>query len=146
MATTHDPLAPSTTPGMAGHEGANGKTLKHKFSEATSHVRHTAADFGRSAKENLDRNLRSAADALENTASAIRQRLPQGEGTVAGIASTTANKLDSTARYMREHDSSDLYHDVENWARRSPGAAIGTAAVLGFLLGMTLRRDRSQNW
>jgi ElaB/YqjD/DUF883 family membrane-anchored ribosome-binding protein len=120
--------------------------MKQRLSGATTQVRDKASEFGRTAKESIDRNMHSAAGAFESAASAIRRRMPQSEGRMSGMASTTANKLDSTARYMRDHNSGDLYRDFENWARRSPGAAIGTAAGLGFLLGLTLKRDRRHRY
>jgi ElaB/YqjD/DUF883 family membrane-anchored ribosome-binding protein len=130
MATTHDPLAPASTD--AG--------LKNKVSEATSHLRDTAADFGRSAAANIDRNLRNAAGALESTASKLRR--PGSEGKVANLANTTADKLQSTANYFRTHDTHDMLHGVESWARRNPGAAIGSALALGFVLGLSMTRDK----
>ena len=132
MATTHDPLAPVAN--------TTESDLKSKVSEATSHVRDTAAEFGRSAAENIDRNLKSAAGALESTASKLRR--PEGEGKVASLANTTADKLQSTAQYFRTHDTQDMISGVESWARRNPGAAIGSALALGVVLGMSLTRDK----
>jgi len=150
MATAHDPLAQSTTTGTGTGTGLEGSStqsnLRNRVAEAGSQVRDRASELGRTAKESIDRNFHNAAGAFESAASAIRTRMPQGEGRVAGIASTTADKLDSTARYIREHNTGDLYREVENWARRSPGAAIGTAAAIGLLLGLTLKRDRRYNY
>jgi len=116
--------------------------MKHRLND----VRDKASELGRTAKQSIDKNFQNAAGALEGAASAIRSRMPQGEGRMSGIANTTANKLDSTARYMREHDTSDLYYEIGNWARRNPGAAIGTAAGIGLLLGLTLKRDRGYRY
>jgi ElaB/YqjD/DUF883 family membrane-anchored ribosome-binding protein len=140
MATTHDPLAPSSTSTEYNQSHPTNGGLKSKVSEATSHVRHTAADFGRSAAENINRNLKNAAGALESTASKLRR--PGSEGKVSSLANTTADKLDSTARYFRTHETQDMLRGVESWARRNPGAAIGSAAALGFVLGLSLTRDR----
>jgi ElaB/YqjD/DUF883 family membrane-anchored ribosome-binding protein len=140
MATTHDPLAPAaTTTDYSDARPTNGG-IKGKVSEATSHVKNTAADFGRSAAANIDRNLQNAAGALETTASKLRR--PGNEGKVAGLANTTADKLESTARYFRDHNTQDMIHGVESWARRNPGAAIGSAVALGFVLGLSMTRDR----
>ena len=140
MATTHDPLAPASTTTEHSHSHPTNGGLKDKVFEATSHVRHTAADFGRSAAANIDRNLKNAAGALESTASKLRR--PGHEGKVASLANTTADRLESTARYFRDHNTQDLIHGVEGWARRNPGAALGSALALGFVLGMSLTRDR----
>jgi ElaB/YqjD/DUF883 family membrane-anchored ribosome-binding protein len=117
--------------------------VKAKLSDATSHVKHTAADFGRSAVENIDRNLKSAAGALENTATAIRSKLPAEQGgRMSGVAQTAVDKLDATAQYLRTHNTHDLMSGVESWARRNPGAALGGALAVGLFIGMSLNRDR----
>lgn len=140
MATTNDPYTGLQNQGTTRH-GDEG--IKEKFNEATSHVKNTAADFGRSAVENIDRNLKSAAGALENTASAIRSKLPaESSGRMSGVAQTAVDKLDATANYLRTHNTQDLMSGIETWARRNPGAALGGALAVGFFLGMSLTRDR----
>jgi len=141
MATTHDPLAPASTQDYS-QSGSTTGGLKSKVSEATSHVKSTAADFGRSAAQNIDRNLRSAAGALETTAQKLRR--PGSEGTVASLANTTADKLESTAQYFRSHGTTDMISGAETWARRNPGAALASAAAVGFLLGLSLSKDRDR--
>jgi len=136
MAATHDPLAPAAANTQTGSSG-----IKDKVVDATSHLRNTASDFGRSAKENIDRNLKSAADALDSTASALR-RAPNTGGKLGSVAHTTAGKLEAGAQYFRTHDSQDLIHGVESYTRRQPAIALGCAAAVGFLIGISLQRDR----
>jgi ElaB/YqjD/DUF883 family membrane-anchored ribosome-binding protein len=141
MATVNDPLATSDySNGVNSAQETGG--IKAKLSDATSHVKHTAADFGRSAVQNIDRNLKSAASALESTASTLRSKLPAEGGKVTGVAHTAADKLDATAQYLKTHDTHDLMVGVETWARRNPGAALGGALALGFFIGMSLNRDK----
>jgi len=142
MATTHDPFAPASTSTDFSSSASTTGALQEKVSEATGHLKNTAADFGKSAADNIDRNLKSAAGALESTASKLRR--PESEGKVASLANTTADKLDSTARYFRENNTQDMIQGVEGWARRNPAAAVGSALALGFVLGLTLSRDRNR--
>jgi ElaB/YqjD/DUF883 family membrane-anchored ribosome-binding protein len=144
MSTMNDPLASGMS--RESNESFTNGGVKAKLSDATSHVRNTAADFGRSAVENIDRNLKNAAGALESTASAIRSKLPAEGGRMSGAAHTAVEKLDATARYLRTHDTHDLMTGLESWTRRNPGAAIGGALALGFLIGMSLNRDRRDNY
>jgi hypothetical protein len=58
------------------------------------------------------------------------------------MAYTAADKMDATARYLRTHDAGEMMHGLEHWARRNPGAALGSAVALGFLLGYSLQKDR----
>jgi ElaB/YqjD/DUF883 family membrane-anchored ribosome-binding protein len=140
MATINDPL----TSGMQ-NEGASNQSnggVKAKLSDATSHVKHTAADFGRSAQQNIDRNLQNAAGALERSATALRSKLPAEGGKITGVAQTAVDKMDATARYLRTHNTQDFVSTFETWARRNPGAALGGAMAIGLVLGMSLNRDR----
>jgi len=141
MAATHDPLAPAAA--NTNTEFGSGMTgsLKSKVSDATSHLKHTASDFGRSAAENINRNMKSAASALDSTASALR-RAPNSGGKLGNIAHSTADRLESGAQYMRTHDTQDLVHGIESYTRRQPAVALGCAAAVGFLIGMSLQRDR----
>jgi ElaB/YqjD/DUF883 family membrane-anchored ribosome-binding protein len=103
-----------------------------------SQAKNTAADWGRSAAGAVDRNLHTAAGALENTASKLRDKAPA----VNELATATATKIESTARYLREHDTSDMVSGVESVVRRNPGASLCAALAVGFLIGTAMRRDR----
>jgi hypothetical protein len=115
--------------------------IKEKVSGMASQAKNTAADWGRTAASTVDRNLQSAAGALENTASALRDRAP-GSGKVNEFATATAGKIENTARYLREHDTGDMVAGVESIVRRNPGASLCAALAVGFLIGTALRRDR----
>jgi ElaB/YqjD/DUF883 family membrane-anchored ribosome-binding protein len=138
MATqdTHS-LAPT---GMDTDSGAQ-QGIKDKVSGMASQAKNTAAEWGRSAASTVDKNLQSAAGALENTANKLRERTP-ATGKVNDLASATANKIEHTARYLREHDTSDMVAGVESVVRRNPGASFCAALAVGFLIGTALKRDR----
>ena len=141
MATTHDPFAPVSAGAGTQTDSGMKDSLKGKVSEATSHLRDTAGDFGRSAADNIDRNMKSAANALDSTASALR-RAPNTGGKLGSMAHSTAGKLEAGAQYMRTHDTKDVLRGVETYTRRQPAVALGVAAAVGFLIGMSLQRDR----
>jgi len=115
--------------------------IKNKVSEMASQAKNAAADWGRSAASTVDKNMKTAAGALENTASALRERVP-ATGKVNEIGTATADKIESTARYLREHDTSDMVAGVESLVRRNPGASLCAALAVGFLIGTALKRDR----
>jgi len=115
--------------------------IKNKVSEMASQAKNAAADWGRSAASTVDKNMKTAAGALENTASALRGRVP-ATGKVNEIGTATADKIESTARYLREHDTSDMVAGVESLVRRNPGASLCAALAVGFLIGTARKRDR----
>lgn len=122
--------------------GSGNKTaIKEKVSDMASHAKNTASDWGRTAASAVDRNMKSAAGALESTASAIRERVP-ATGKVNEIATTAADKIETTARYLRDHDTRDMVAGMESAVRRNPGASLAAALAVGFLIGTAMRRDR----
>jgi ElaB/YqjD/DUF883 family membrane-anchored ribosome-binding protein len=138
MATqdTHS-LAPTGTDTNTGHDGG----IKDKVSGMASQAKTTAAEWGRTAASTVDKNLQSAAGALENTASKLRDRSP-ATGKVNKVATATADKIEHTARYLREHDTRDMVSGVETMVRRNPGASLCAALAVGFLIGTAMKRDR----
>jgi ElaB/YqjD/DUF883 family membrane-anchored ribosome-binding protein len=135
MATTENPLTNGSATGTS-------TGIKDRVTQATDRVRHTAADFGRSAATNIDKNIDSAAGALQGAAEQLRTRAGMGEGKVNRIAHTTAEKLETTARYFREHHTREMMDGLESTVRRNPGMSLGIALGVGFLIGMTMKRDR----
>jgi len=118
-----------------------GAGIKDKVNDMASQAKTTAADWGRSAATAVDRNLQSAAGALESTATALRDRVP-ASGKVNEIATATADKIENTARYLREHDTRDMVSGVETLVRRNPGASLAAALAVGFLIGTAMRKDK----
>jgi ElaB/YqjD/DUF883 family membrane-anchored ribosome-binding protein len=133
-----NPLAPT---GSGTNTGSTKSAVKDKVTDMASQAKNTAADWGRSAATAVDRNLQSAAGALENTASALRDRVP-ATGKVNEIATATADKIEGTARYLRDHDTSDMVAGVETLVRRNPGASLAAALAVGFLIGTAMRKDK----
>lgn len=134
-------MSTQDTHSLAPTEGMTEQGVKGKVSEMATHARTTAAEWGRGAASVVDRNLQSAAGALESTASALRDRVP-ASGKVNEIGAATANKIENTARYLREHDSSDMVAGVESIVRRNPGASLCAALAVGFLIGTAMKRER----
>jgi ElaB/YqjD/DUF883 family membrane-anchored ribosome-binding protein len=84
-----------------------------------------------------------AADRLEGVASAVQERvreLPGGQR-VKELASAAADRLSTTADYMRTHDAKRMMADMETVVKNNPGPALLVAAVFGFVLGRALTRD-----
>ena len=120
-----------------------GQDIKAKVADAATTAKQKASDAGRQATEQVDAKRGPAADALESTASTIHEQaenLPGGEA-VKNVAHSAAEKLESTAGYIREHDLKAMVSDVEDMVRRNPGPALLIAASVGFLIGRAFRED-----
>jgi ElaB/YqjD/DUF883 family membrane-anchored ribosome-binding protein len=124
--------------GSFGSQVANeSSTSGNKLSEAVTQVKDKMSDVGRSAVDKIDENRGAAATGLDKAASAIHhqaENLPGGEK-VSGLAHAAADKLSSTAGYVREHDVNRMMADVETLVKNSPGPALLAAAAIGFLVG-----------
>ena len=137
-------MATQDTHSLAPNESGAGTTqegIRDKVSGMASQAKNTAAEWGRTAASTVDKNLQSAAGALENTATKLREHVP-ASGTMNKYGTATADRIENTARYLREHDTHDMVAGVESMVRRNPGASLCAALAVGFLIGSAMRRDR----
>jgi ElaB/YqjD/DUF883 family membrane-anchored ribosome-binding protein len=47
--------------------------------------------------------------------------------------------MESAAGYLKEHSTTEMWEDLEHYAKEHPGQALAGAVVTGFLLGRILR-------
>ena len=103
----------------------------------------TMTDTAREAVATIDESRSRAADGLDAAAAALHDRvadLPGGD-TVRNVARATAERLGSSAEYVRSHDTKRMMADVEAFVKSNPGPALAVAAAFGFLLSRALSRD-----
>ena len=119
------------------------QTAKDKLDNAAAAAKQKVSEAGRQASDQLDEKRETAADALHSTASAIHEKaenLPGGE-TVENLAHSAADKLETTAGYIRKHDFSAMFSDIQNVLKRNPVPSVLIAASIGFLIGRRFRED-----
>ena len=112
-------------------------TLGDKLSDTASNVKDKVSEMGQTAADKIDDNRGAAAEGLEKAATALHENaegLPGCEK-VSDLAHVTAEKLTSTAEYVREHDVKSMMTDVESLVRKNPGPALLAAVAVGFLIG-----------
>jgi len=127
---------------MAGNttsfnESISDESMGEKLSGAASQVKNTASDLGRAAIDKIDENRDAAASGMERASSALHENaesLPGGEK-MSDFAHTAADKLSSSAQYIRENDSSRMMADVETLVKNNPVSSLVAAGVLGVLVG-----------
>ena len=119
------------------------RTASENLTEAARSTVASMTDAARDAATALDDSRSTAADGLDAAASALHDSvggLPGGE-TVRNVARATADRLGSSADYVRTHDAKRMMADVESFVKSNPGPALAIAASFGFLLGRALTRD-----
>jgi len=108
-----------------------------QVSDVASQAKEKVTDLGRTAARKIDQNRQAAASGLESAALTLREKahvLPGGPK-VTGLAHATADKLTSTARYVRQNDVDRMMSDAGRLVKNNPGPSLVAAAVIGFLLG-----------
>jgi ElaB/YqjD/DUF883 family membrane-anchored ribosome-binding protein len=98
-----------------------------------------AQEIGEKAKERAEAGRERAAGGLESAAGQMRERAEAGEGMTAQVGTKVADQMERTAGYLREHDTSQIFDDVEEYVREHPMQALAGAVVGGFLIGRMLR-------
>ncbi len=133
---------------MANYEGAekwnNGMTEEiNKAADAigdtAAQVKEKAAHLGRSAAQKVDEGRGATAGALQSTANSLRSTAQSSGEAISNVANRTAEKLESTANYVRDHDFRGMMKDLEEVVRRNPAPSLCAAVGLGFLMGAALR-------
>ncbi len=122
---------------------ADVSTAARNITERARNAASSVTDAAGDAAATIDESRSTAADGLDTAASAIHDRaedLPGGE-TVRNVARATADRLGSSAEYVRTHDAKRMMADVESFVKSNPGPALAVAAAFGFLLGRALSRD-----
>ena len=113
--------------------------MKQEIEDTASQVKEKVMDFGRKATDTIDAQREPAAGALDRTASTLHEQGDRLAKVTSSAAHVTADKLQATADYIREHDARAMMNDVERLMKRYPVQALAAAAVIGFLAGRVLR-------
>ena len=114
-----------------------------EYSSDGSQAASRAAQLGRKAAEAIDERKETLAEGMQSAANTLREKadsLPGGEK-VARAAHTTADAMERAADYVREQDMQEMLSDAQQIVKRHPGAALLTAAAVGFLLARAFSRD-----
>jgi ElaB/YqjD/DUF883 family membrane-anchored ribosome-binding protein len=128
---------------MAAKMSDTAQSVKETMTDAANTARQKVAETGRQTTGRIDEQRGPAADALQSAASTLHEKaedLPGGQS-VKSAAHSAADKLESTAGYIREHDIRAMLSDVEDVVKRNPGPSLLIAAGIGFLIGRAFRED-----
>jgi hypothetical protein len=126
------------------------------MANATTKFREEAAKTGEKAKETMAKAGEQAKEAaayvgdkaddaaaavgggIRSLASTIRENEPES-GVMRSAASTMANTLESTGRYLEKEGVTGMAEDVTEVIRRYPVAAVLVGIGIGFLLARVTR-------
>ena len=121
------------TPEGTGTAARMKQTLQDAASQATNKI----ADLGRRTVSQIDSTREPIADTLDKSAASLQET---GDS-AARAAHATAEKLQSTAAYVRKNDVQAMAGDITDFAKQHPGPCLAAAVGIGFLLGRFLRNS-----
>jgi ElaB/YqjD/DUF883 family membrane-anchored ribosome-binding protein len=106
-------------------------------------IKDSMSDMARTATQTVDDGRQTAAERLWSAASAVRDRADQlpGGPKVQQFAHAAAERLSTSADYMRSHDAKSMLADVSRVVKNNPGSSLVLAAAFGFVIGRALTRD-----
>jgi ElaB/YqjD/DUF883 family membrane-anchored ribosome-binding protein len=113
------------------------ESLKDKVAKTASHARRKANELSQNAVDKIDQRRTPTADALESAASTIQAKAER----VSNLAHKTAEKLQTTANYVRERDARAMIYDFRTFVTDHPAESLIAALTVGFLFGRAFRRD-----
>ena len=115
--------------------------FKDKASQVASRAKDKVQEWGGTAAARIDQQRENAAGALESTAGKMHNAADAGAQKISSAVHSAAEGVQSTATYLREHDTRRMLSDLEDVVRSRPGQSLLIAAAIGFLVGRAFRND-----
>jgi len=110
---------------------------KTRATELAGEAKTRAAELARDGKGKASEALAGLGKVVGDNAPAIDERLGPRYG---DYARTASRSLTDTATRLDQKSVEDLGEDAREFVRKSPAAAVGLAALAGFLLARLFRR------
>lgn len=122
-----------------GSDGARDGGMTDRAKDMGSEVADRAKEAGSQIESGADSGMDHAASGLENAASQVRDRMGGGEGMRAQAGTKVADGLEKASTYLREHESREVWDDVETYIRDHPTQALVGAVAAGFVIARVMR-------
>jgi ElaB/YqjD/DUF883 family membrane-anchored ribosome-binding protein len=128
-------LSSAATSGGGGGTDASGAPIKQQLRDGVDNVRQQAGErvraYAVTGKDKATTALQDLSQVVNDAAAQIDDRLGAQYGDYARRASEAVTGLADT---LRDKDVDELFDDAREIVRKSPGVAIGAAAIVGFTL------------
>ena len=137
--TTRSPIADqlhATTDTIRAEAQRKAAELGEEFNRLTGQAGEKARDIATKGKGKAAEGLGSLASLIDDSAGQLDGKLGKQYGDFARSAAQTVSGLAGT---IDEKEIEELMDEAREFVRKSPAVAIGSAAVVGFLLARLLR-------
>jgi ElaB/YqjD/DUF883 family membrane-anchored ribosome-binding protein len=124
--------------GSSGNAGTSGQgeSFGQKAGETATEAKTAVQDR---VVSGADTGMDKAAQGLGSAADKMRTRAEDDQGMRSTIEVKAADAMDKTASYLKEHDSQELMHDIEEFVKAHPMQAAVGALAAGYVLGKIVR-------
>lgn len=134
---------PANTPtfGSSGDSPAGGGNA-----DTTEQLKARAASIGAKVEDRVDEGMQRAAAGLEDAAKRLHSKAgfdapgsDDARAKAGRAAHSTADTMESVARYLRDNDTAGLQRDLERQVRDNPLQTLLVAVAAGWVVGKILR-------
>jgi hypothetical protein len=130
--------AKETAGGVAQQARETASSMADKARETAASAARTAGGVASAVGDRVEDAASAVGSGMQSLAGTIRERAPQG-GMMGTAASSVAGALESSGRYLKEHDLGDVGNDVLNLIRRNPIPAVLLSMGIGYLIARATR-------
>ncbi len=117
------------------------RRTREAIDDAAKKARSRAKEFSEAAADRIDETRAPVAEALHQASDKLdqaAQNIPADP--VRRAARSAADRLERGARYVEEHDTSEMAGDLMRVVKRHPVPSMIIAACAGFILARSIRR------
>ena len=115
-------------------------TIVNQLKEQVSTLKDTGVDRARTMADDGKRQatdfLQAVAEIIQDAASSVEEKLGSQ---YSGYGTRAADGVNSLASKLNDRSVDDLVDDAREFVRKSPAAAIGIAAIVGFAVARVVR-------
>jgi ElaB/YqjD/DUF883 family membrane-anchored ribosome-binding protein len=137
--------------GSEGEEFTAGATIAEQISskiiddlkDKAQDVGEKWEDAGRHVSERIDGQREKAVKSLEKASETLHHQVNGSAGVIAKVVRTAAEKLQTSADYIRESDLNAMFDDIQGAVRKYPVQSIGVALVAGYFVGKVFSGNRA---
>jgi len=141
---------PETETGTQDKAGQAKEQVQEKAQQVAERAQEGAGQAREKVRQQVDersteagRQVQSAAGDARSFAEHLRS---QGKDAPARYAEQAADRAERLGGYLERSGGDEILHDVEDFARRNPWAAVAGGVALGFALSRMLKASSSERY
>jgi ElaB/YqjD/DUF883 family membrane-anchored ribosome-binding protein len=138
----YEPMEPRPT-NEAGEYTSGSTATMTESSDGSGGITQQAGEIASKAQEKAgaaaDMGVDRAATGLHTAAEKMRDRASSTSGVQAQVGEKAADYMEKASTYLQDHDSQELWGEVEKFVKEHPMQAAAGALFAGFMLGRMMR-------